>query len=271
MRPARAIVEAQLDRLPVLPAVAQHLIESLDDPDVRTDTLAKDITIDPVLAGRVIRAANSAFYAPPQPLDTLDKALRYLGFAQVRSIVLTSVLTAQMQVPGQNLAKFWRRSLRTAVYAKTLAGWIDAPDESAYLLGIVHDIGYLVLSMAAPEEMSAIAAEHEGRALQLAAEHKTIGCSSLAVTASLLRTWGFPNNLTFALELDDAHSLGHSEGCLPLGPLGTALHVARSIAAGDTPTQGLDVLALEDLTHESVQEALLDVDTSRFDDMINAG
>lgn len=269
MRAAEALIHAQLDRLPVLPAIAHHLIRSFDDPDIRADRLAKDIATEPVIAGRILRAANSAYFAPPRPLDSIDQALKYLGFSQIRSIVLTSVLHTAFPGPTDALDAYWKRSLKAAAYAKTLAGWINAPGESAYLLGLVHDLGYLILQLAAPTDIADIEREHRGRAAQLAAEHASLGCSSLAVTAALLRLWSFPEAHYFAVDADDCHTHHFvRDDCPPLGPLGVTLHIARHIAAGERPRHGETELALEDLTLDSVAEALEASDTAELEGLV---
>ncbi|XAI97272.1 hypothetical protein [Dolichospermum phage Dfl-JY45] len=268
MQAADALVKAQLDRLPVLPAIAHQLIRSFDDPDIRTDAIATSIASDPVLAGRILRAANSAYFSPPRPLDTIEQALRYLGFGQIRSIILTSVLQTSIPAGFGDLTAYWRRSLRTAAYAKTLAGWLNAPGESSYLLGLVHDLGYLILRLAAPSEIADIERQCKGRAMQLAAEHSTLGCSSLAVTAALLRIWSFPEQHWFAVDADNCHTHHVRSDCPPLGPLGATLHIARHLAAGDSPTLGAHELALEGLTIDTTSEALAEVDVSGIEALV---
>lgn len=269
MQPADAVVKAQLDRLPVLPAIAHQLIRSFDDPDIRTDAVARAIASDPVLAGRILRAANSAFFSPPRPLDSIEQALRYLGFGQIRSIILTSLLQSAVSTGHGDLTAYWRRSLRTAAYAKTLASWLNAPGESSYLLGLVHDLGYLILRLADPEGIEAIERTCKGRATQLAAEHATLGCSSLAVTAALLRVWSFPEQHWWAIDSDDCHShQATTSDCPPLGALGATLHIARSLAAGDRPRLGTQDLALEGLTIDTVSEALAELDVNGIEALI---
>lgn len=275
MRPAELVLRGHLNDLPVLPAVAQHLIASLDDPDVRLDTLAQDLAHDPVLAARVVRAANSAFYAPARPIDSVDGALRYLGFNTVRSIVLTSVLAHAIALPPDIVHPIWRRSLRTAGLALTMAEWIKAPGQAAFLAGLTHDLGGLVLRFAEPDAMQRIdrACAQQGRAAHLATEWETFGTSALGVSAALLRIWAFPEAFATALETDEALSLGQTTSA-PLDPLSDpearlacALHVGRRICDGDMPALPPGTLADYGLSEPDVPQALAAISTDDLEQL----
>lgn len=269
MQAAEALVQAHLAHLPVLPAAVHRLTRSFDDPNSHLKDLARDIAADAVLAGRVLRAANSAYFAPPQPLESIDQALRYLGFGQTRSLILAASL--QRSTEGQtDLVPYWRRSLHAADYAKRIAGWLNAPSETAYLLGLVHDLGFLVLRAAKPRAIEKIQTDTDSRAGQLAEEHRVLGCSSLAVSAALLRLWAFPEMHWFTLDSDDCHCHQPTSNCPSLGPLGAAVHIGRSLAAGDAPLLGMDALEREGLTIDQVRETLSQVDTSTIQQLLTA-
>lgn len=183
--------------LPIMPALTQELIDSFSDDQLAMDVLARRIALDPVLGAQVLRLANSAYYRVSRQIGSIEAAVALLGFDTVRTLVITCSLVARFKaVPGIDLRGFWSYSLTTAVTARWLAGALEEGSVSAELAftgGLGHALGELILFMAAPQKMQAIAgvsAFHAEQRLQL--ERDLFAFDYLDVSAELLQRWKFP-------------------------------------------------------------------------------
>ena len=183
--------------LPAMPALMQELINSFSDERLTTDSLARRISLDPVLGAQVLRLANSAYYRVSRQIGSIDAAVALLGFDTVRTLVITCSLVSRFKdVPGIDLQEFWSYSLTVAATARCLAkavGVAPVVAELAFTGGLSHALGELILFMAAPQKMQAIAgvsAFHGEQRLQL--ERDLFAFDYLDVSAELLQRWKFP-------------------------------------------------------------------------------
>jgi HD-like signal output (HDOD) protein len=111
-------------RLPSPPAVALQVIDLVQDPAVSTIALASTIGADPALSARVLRTANSSFYAQARTIKTVNEAIVLLGLNSVRTLALGFSLVdtfRQHQVGAFDFDAFWRRSVTTAAAARGVA------------------------------------------------------------------------------------------------------------------------------------------------------
>jgi putative nucleotidyltransferase with HDIG domain len=134
--------------LPMLPDQALRGMQMASDPDLTVTKLAGLVSKDPVLATRVLGLANSAMYGAMTPLRSVQDAVVRLGVACVRNVVVTVSLHAQMTAPdlyGAEGPRFMDHALGTAYLARLVAEVADEDVEEAFLTGLLHDIGKLVV------------------------------------------------------------------------------------------------------------------------------
>ncbi len=136
--------------LPPLPAAVERLLAMSREPEVNFRKVAQVIESDPALTARILRAANSAFYGVSRRVQTVRQAVVLLGHEVIINLALgVSVLNLKRnllkQWPGDPAA-FWRHSLSVALLARELARQLKLADsEGAFVAGLLHDIGKLVL------------------------------------------------------------------------------------------------------------------------------
>jgi putative nucleotidyltransferase with HDIG domain len=138
-----ARISSELD-LPLLPDTATQILAACQDGDCDFRNLEGLITRDQSLAAHVLRAANSAVYAPREPIASLQQALSRLGITTVAEIALAvSLKTKVFMVPGYHtrIRELWMHSAATAAYAKEVASLLRRDVESAFLSGLLHDVG----------------------------------------------------------------------------------------------------------------------------------
>jgi len=131
-----------------LPANASEIMILALDPDVSVTQLARVTSRDQVLAARMLRLANSAYCAPLQEITTISEAVVRLGTASVRNVVLATCMASRLQsgntygTQGRSLAA---HGIGTAFLAQLIARLAVVNQEEAFLYGLVHDIGKLLV------------------------------------------------------------------------------------------------------------------------------
>lgn len=191
-------------RLPSPAGVALRVLELSTREDAQADAVARALQADPVLAGRVIKAANSASQARRATLAVSDAVVR-LGLRPLRQLVLGVSLIEQSRAGACatfDYPKYWARCLATAVAAEQLSrhGRVG-PAEDLFTLGLLHDIGALALASAFPHDYAVML--DPDRALSsaalTAAERAKFGVTRRDATRALLRDWRIPAPLANAV------------------------------------------------------------------------
>ena len=134
--------------IPMLPDQAQRVLQTVGDPDVTIAKLAAVVTKDPVLATRVLGMANSALYGAMSPLRSVSDAVVRLGTRTVRNVVVTVSMQSQFKSPevyGQEGGRFMEHAVGTAYVAHLIAERLRSDVEEAFLCGLLHDLGKLVI------------------------------------------------------------------------------------------------------------------------------
>lgn len=133
--------------LPTLPAVVYKTIQVVDDPNSSIRQIADVLSQDQSLSTRVLRMANSSYYAIPGGVKTIDRAVTSMGLDAVSQLVFTTAVFSQFDLISSspfNVREYWKHSLGVAVAAETIAKEIGSKDRSMIFLGgLVHDIGKL--------------------------------------------------------------------------------------------------------------------------------
>ncbi|HLW22971.1 MAG TPA: HDOD domain-containing protein [Steroidobacteraceae bacterium] len=139
-------------QLPSFPDVANRVRTALDEERVTLDQLARILSSEPVLAGRILNVANSAALNPgSRPVTELKTAIARLGHMAVRSVALAfamSQIRAAQRVARleRELAGWWQNTTQVAALSFVIAKRCTrrSPDE-AFLLGLLHAVGQLYI------------------------------------------------------------------------------------------------------------------------------
>lgn len=137
--------------LPSMPAVATKIMELLRDPDAGMKEVAKLLEKDPVLAARTLRMATSAAFAGGTKKITLQEALARLGTKALKGLLVEAstqklFVSRNPQINDQ-LKALWEHSVAVGILARdVLALTGNGDSESAYLAGLLHDVGKPVVA-----------------------------------------------------------------------------------------------------------------------------
>jgi putative nucleotidyltransferase with HDIG domain len=146
----RRIAEDQLS-MPSLPAIAIKCMDALKTTDFDFKDIASILERDPVLAARVLRASTSALFAGGGKTPSLTEALTRLGAKTVRTLLLDAsaakLFISRDAKIAAALQQVWQHSVAVGVLARDVSALTGGTDsESAYLAGLLHDIGKPVVA-----------------------------------------------------------------------------------------------------------------------------
>jgi HD-like signal output (HDOD) protein len=140
----------RLANLPPAPGILLEIWEVIGSESGSARKLAEILERDPALTAKLLKLANSAYFAVPRPISDVRSACVVLGFDLVRSIAISiASFDALTRRVGRvlDLQAFWSHSVAAGVCAKALSASAGlTPAGSAFCAGILHDIGKLVLA-----------------------------------------------------------------------------------------------------------------------------
>ncbi|WP_263144310.1 HDOD domain-containing protein [Pseudomonas sp. RIT-PI-AD] len=183
----------QLHTLPSIPKVAQDLILQFDNPHTNLDSVARNIALDPVIAAKVLRLANSARFRGAREATSIEDAAMRLGFNTLRTLVLASAVTGAFKADSSfDLKGFWTHSFQVASIARLLAKQRGVAAETAFTCGMMHNIGELLIQTAGTELVNALNRTKTDAAGRVAVETLQLGFGFPEVGAELAKRWQLP-------------------------------------------------------------------------------
>ncbi len=187
--------------LPTMPAVADRVMRLVADPNTTTEQLQKVISADQALAARILKIANSVFYASVRKINTISEAIVMIGFNTLRSLVLTASSRDIYKRFGLTEKMLWEHSMGAAISAGIIAKELRIVNqEEAYLGGLLHDVGKVVLNNSDPAKFSKVMERVYNDNLSFRmAEQEIYGFSHADVGAMVIRKWKLSENLEMAI------------------------------------------------------------------------
>lgn len=269
----------ELVTLPSLPSTVARIIEMLDDPDTTLVEVGQAIAADPSLSMKTLRLVNSAFYGLRDQVNSVERAAVLLGLKVVRNLVFTASVFDSLQC-GED--KVLRHSVAcgTAMRLLVRSGQIQSPfedPEEAFMYGLLHDIGKIILQEHLPDKWSEVTAlMREEQISCYEAEQRVLGADHAELGARLAQRWKLQEPLVAAIG-------GHHDfsRCPDAGDQGRAALIAVADAlcyqAGFEGTENAVVKVpaaawdLVGLTPESLQAftGTLEENRQAIDDLVN--
>jgi len=151
-----ALLNSQGEIVPAAKSPLGRVWRLVNSQNSSLDECEEVIQLDPALTSRIFRVANSAAYNAKA--SNVSEAIRYIGFKRVRELVFNAGVFQQfsgLSVPA-NWDVFWLRNIFIARLSERIAGEYYSTDGSEYLAGLIHDVGWLLLSAHFPNEFNRI-------------------------------------------------------------------------------------------------------------------
>ncbi len=186
-------IPVRLCNLPPLNAIANQVLASTARPDVNLKQLAAVMECDPAFAADALLIANSSLFGFPSRIQVLSHALAVLGIDRIKALAVTVAMRSFMGKGGPLLRQCWRHSAACAMIARVVSPIFGITGDTAYTLGLLHDIGRLGLLKSYPKEYSPVlSGSFEDMEQVLSAERALLRVDHGLAGAWLVKNWSFP-------------------------------------------------------------------------------
>lgn len=252
----------RIDRLPPVPTLYAELRLALLDPEINSGRVAAILRKDAAMSAKLLQLVNSGFLRTPRKISSVEQAVVYLGFGTLGALVLSMGVFSSPGNGGKSrglsaraLEAVKRHGFQVASLASALFSDRAAADE-AFMAGLLHDIGRLVVVSEFPVEAAELerqAAETRERPYIL--EQRHFGVCHAEVGAYLLGLWGLPWGIVDAVA---RHHQVPEPGSEPgLGAdIGRAVFVANEFLHLQDPSSTVEERELRGAQVRDAAEAL---------------
>ncbi len=198
------LIKQYIDSFPVLPMTVTRLMKVTNDPGCSVKDVVDTIHSDQSLCLTILKIANSVLFGRPQKVDSLRMAVVILGFNEVQRIALTKALINSFSKLARQhkpfVDRFWTHSFACGMAARIIAQDLHIVPEIAFMGGLIHDIGKLIMLETFAEDygperwMAGLSNEQT-----LYDELQMYSFTHDMLGGQLLKKWYFPENLITAV------------------------------------------------------------------------
>lgn len=225
-------VISQMKALPILPSIYKELMEIIKSEEVSLKKIGDLISQDISISAKILQLVNSSFFSVMKKVSDIHQAINLLGLEIVKDIILTFHIFNQVDVQlikRFHLKELWIHSLGVGTLAKAITQDLKLSSEkaeSAFVAGLLHDIGRLILVLEFPNTYSEVIQRVKTEKISLIeAEREIFHITHCEIAAYLTSLWGFSSCITEAILLH------HKPSVIPhkTVTLGTSLYLANHI------------------------------------------
>ena len=189
------------------PEIISRIIEIDEESPNCFREMDRLLRSDQVVASFILRVANSPIYNRSQPIRTLPIAVSLLGINIIRSLVILAFSRSVFSKSKNTLVRrhIWHHSLLTAIASYNICLEFGKPEdcEEAFVAGLVHDIGKVLLfTHARKEYMDALTYALENNCSSREAEQKFMGTDHYQIGKEAVREWKLPSQFQLYVSTD---------------------------------------------------------------------
>ncbi len=222
--------------LPSVPVVLMKILQLVDDDRASARKLEDLILHDPSLSVRILKLANSAFYSFRSEVRTISHAIALLGLNLVKSLAIgVSIFesfTKGMRSEAAYITQLWMHSFAVGMLSQECMSRRSSRSdgEFAFLCGLLHDLGEVVLFREDPKNYAAIFSLNKGEDSRSLCDHEMerYGVTHAMLGSLLARHWGLPPDLATVARY-------HHD------PLNGNIKIAGSVALADNLTRVIGI------------------------------
>ena len=184
------------------PKFVLETMRKLNDPESNAADVAQSLSRDEGLVLRVLKLANSAAYGVSRNISNISEAIALLGYKSVSNIILAATVYSAMDKGFTGYAldrgELWRHSLMVAYTSRHLAGLTGTVStEDAYVGGLLHDIGKVILNDYVRFGYGIIVKIVEEKHIPFTeAERQVLGFDHAMIGELLVEKWNMPESYT---------------------------------------------------------------------------
>ena len=267
----RARIEA-VTELPAMPEMARRLLMLRSNPYSDVDDLAKVVEMDPSLSAQIVRYARSPFFSYRGKVVSVQSAIsRVLGYEPVMNIALGIASASPFDIPEQGplgLRNYWRDAIYCGALCQSLINALPYEQRPkpglAYLSGLLHNFGVVLLGHLFPEEYRRINEdlEREPEIPLIEHERRDLDAGHVELGVWLMESWRMPSEVITAIaehhnpDYDGVHSV-YPNLVLVANRLLRAHRVGEG-ESGELPAQVLERLSLHEDHARVVLEGVME-------------
>jgi putative nucleotidyltransferase with HDIG domain len=236
--------------MPAIPAVFLPLLNMLSDPakEIALDEVVRLISYDNSIAAQCMRVASSPLFGLTHAPTSIKSAVISLGLRRVETILLTCCLGQAFPAKKWALdpVVFWRHSMGCALVCRKFSEKLHAGDaETAYMAGLLHDIGFMVNCLAFPDEfLQAMTRAMQEEVTLDAAELATMGFTHCETGRALAEKWDLSQDLVEVIAHHHAvEESQHSQPLVALVHLSDLLCRTQGLGYGYYERQRVDLIS----------------------------
>jgi putative nucleotidyltransferase with HDIG domain len=258
-----------IDHLKPMPANVTRILHEIENPNTPIPVIAGMIGQDQVLAALVLQAANTAALGYVNACFSIHEAVMRIGFRRLKSLLFLSTSYQSMNgaLHGYRLGigELWLHSQRTASACENLARLLHSKHvEEAYVSGLLHDIGKLILNEVMQADYSRIATFIIRYKMSLwEIEKKLIGIDHAQAGCLMAEHWNLPANLADSIHFHHYPALAPANSYLPAivnlanSIVGLAPGVSDGLSTYDLAPETLEILGLKPDSIDEISAAIL--------------
>jgi HD-like signal output (HDOD) protein len=242
--PALQALVASMQTLPSLPTLYLEVLDAVQDPHGSLERVGDIMSRDISMTARMLQLVNSAFFGLRRHVSSPVDAVKLLGLDTMKALLLSMQIFSHFDTQQEgafSLDALWQHSMATSTCAKRIAQ--EAQDDRhvadhAFMAGLLHDVGKLVLAANLPKLYSTALAQAQAQGTTVwEAERDVLGTTHAEVGAYLLGLWGLPDPIVEALAFHHCPSACPDQRFSPL----TAVHIANALVhtEDDTEAEGI--------------------------------
>jgi HD-like signal output (HDOD) protein len=182
-------------KLASLQSINQALADLVNSEQSLTSQIAEIIRQDPSLSSRILRMVNSVYFGLSAQINDIEDAVFFLGLRQLRELSVATPVIEDLErlqsgaFPPEMWKKLWAHSIATAILTREIlaSAPVSVDDETDYLVGLLHNLGKIVMAYAFPKELAAVAEAAVGTPADVCAlERQLIGWDHARIGAYFL-------------------------------------------------------------------------------------
>lgn len=183
-----------IEELPSFPATHAEILKLAKGKKASSQDIAEKIQLDPGLLATVFKLVNSSYYGFGRKIDSLNLAVTLLGLEEVANLVMAAQVFDKLGHydggAGIDLHEFWKHSVGTAFIAREIAKHLKVESDSAFLSGMLHDLGKIVLDRYFSEYYAEVVrtVQQDGVSIY-EAEKAVLSVSHAEIGGQLAREW----------------------------------------------------------------------------------
>jgi putative nucleotidyltransferase with HDIG domain len=206
---------SKIQDFPTLPTIYHSLLETISNPLSTVQDVANIISKDQASTAKLIKVVNSPLYGISSKVDTVTQAIFYLGFNEVKNIILAlsilKLFNDAKTFSYFNIIDLWKHSIAVGTISRILGQKIGVVNlENYFIAGLLHDIGKLIFYRILGDDYAKLLKYNFENNLDLEeTERKEIGITHEIAGELIANQWKLPTSITLVIK---SHSNFRTDG-----------------------------------------------------------